>query len=424
MEWFGTLPERWETRKVNELFSERREKVSDKDFAPLSVSKGGIVPQISTVAKTNAGDNRKLVRQGDFVINSRSDRRGSSGVSLYDGSVSLINIVLTPREKTNGRYWHYLLKSHNFIEEYYRNGRGIVADLWTTRYTEMKTIYLSLPPREEQDQIARFLDWKVRRINKLINAKRRQIELLQEQKQTVINATINNTNANSVLCRYLGRFQNGISESGDFFTDGFPFVNYGDVYNNIALPETVSGKAKSSEKQQNTYSVEEGDIFFTRTSETIDEVGLTSVCFKTIKKAVFSGFVIRMRPKKNLLNNTYAKYYFRSQRVRDYFVKEMNLVTRASLGQTLLKNLPVLLPSMEEQRAVGERLDIQCEKIDRLISAIQKQISFFHEYRTRLISDVVMGKVDVRGVVVAEHESIEESTDYIDNTEEETNGID
>jgi type I restriction enzyme S subunit len=174
MPWYGKLPEWWEAHKVSELFIERREKVSDTEYAPLSVSKGGVVPQIANVAKSNAGDNRKLVRKGDFAINSRSDRRGSSGVSQQDGSVSLINIVLTPRNDTNGKYWHYLLRSHDFIEEYYRNGRGIVADLWTTRYDEMKTIYLPLPPREEQDQIVRYLDWKVSQVNKyvkLINGK-------------------------------------------------------------------------------------------------------------------------------------------------------------------------------------------------------------------------------------------------------------
>jgi type I restriction enzyme S subunit len=85
MTWYGTLPTHWEARKINDLFLERREKVSDTDYAPLSVSKGGVVPQIATVAKSNAGDNRKLVRKGDFAINSRSDRRGSSGVSGYDG---------------------------------------------------------------------------------------------------------------------------------------------------------------------------------------------------------------------------------------------------------------------------------------------------------------------------------------------------
>ena len=141
--------------------SQRKEKVSDEDFAPLSVTKNGILPQLSNAAKSNDGDNRKLVRTGDFVINSRSDRKGSCGVSSFNGSVSLINIVLTPRQDLNRRYVHYLLRSQPFSEEYYHYGRGIVADLWTTRYSEMKNIYLPVPSHSEQDQIVRYLDWQV-----------------------------------------------------------------------------------------------------------------------------------------------------------------------------------------------------------------------------------------------------------------------
>lgn len=93
--WLGELPAHWECKKIGSLFSERKEKVSDKDYAPLSVTKMGILPQLEHAAKTSDGDNRKLVCAGDFVINSRSDRKGSCGVSDRDGSVSLINIVLT-----------------------------------------------------------------------------------------------------------------------------------------------------------------------------------------------------------------------------------------------------------------------------------------------------------------------------------------
>lgn len=85
-EWLGTLPSHWNCIKIGALFSQRKEKVSDEDFAPLSVTKNGILPQLSNAAKSNDGDNRKLVRAGDFVINSRSDRKGSCGVSSYDGS--------------------------------------------------------------------------------------------------------------------------------------------------------------------------------------------------------------------------------------------------------------------------------------------------------------------------------------------------
>ena len=105
------------SEKIRQFLFERKEKVSDKDYAPLSVTKQGIFPQLENVAKTNDGDNRKLVKDGDFVINSRSDRKGSSGVSGLDGSVSLINIVLQPRKVLFGPFCNYLLKSYGFIEE-------------------------------------------------------------------------------------------------------------------------------------------------------------------------------------------------------------------------------------------------------------------------------------------------------------------
>jgi len=184
--WLGEIPSHWDCKKIGSLFTERKVKVSDKEYPPLSVAKIGVVPQLDTAVKTDAGDNRKLVRIGDFVINSRSDRKGSCGVSELDGSVSLINIVLTPRNLWNSRYVHYLLRSQPFSEEYYRNGRGIVADLWTTRYSEMKSILLPVPPRDEQDQIVRFLDWKVSSINKLIGVKQKQIAALKEFMQAEI----------------------------------------------------------------------------------------------------------------------------------------------------------------------------------------------------------------------------------------------
>ncbi len=188
--WLDELPSHWQCTKIGALFSERKSKVSDKDYAPLSVARIGVVSQLATAVKTDAGDNRKLVCAGDFVINSRSDRKGSCGVAKLDGSVSLINIVLTPRNGLSERYVHYLLRSQPFSEEYYRNGRGIVADLWTTRYSEMKSILLPVPPREEQDQIVRFLDWKVSNINKLINIKKKEIKAIDALKRSMVSHAI------------------------------------------------------------------------------------------------------------------------------------------------------------------------------------------------------------------------------------------
>lgn len=185
IKWIKQIPQHWEMKKIRSLFSERKEKVSDKEWEALSVSKQGITPQLESAVKTDNGDNRKKVCCGDFVVNSRSDRKGSCGFSDYDGSVSLISIVLKPRNII-GKYYHYLLRSNDYIEEFYRNGRGIVADLWTTRYSEMKNIELPFPPLSEQEEIVAYLDEKTAKIDLLINKELQQIDHIKDLKQTLI----------------------------------------------------------------------------------------------------------------------------------------------------------------------------------------------------------------------------------------------
>ena len=183
--WIGDIPQHWDVDKISQHFTERREKVSDKDFPALSVSKEGVTPQLETAVKTDNGDNRKKVCKGDFVVNSRSDRKGSCGFSAYDGSVSLINIVLKPRD-INGRYYHYMFRSNNYIEEFYRLGRGIVADLWTTRYIEMRNIMIPSPPISEQQEIVEYIDRKTTEIDRLVVELTYQVEYLKEYKQRLI----------------------------------------------------------------------------------------------------------------------------------------------------------------------------------------------------------------------------------------------
>lgn len=436
--WLGNIPATWDCKKIGSLFTQRKVKVSDKDYPALSVSKIGVTPQLETAVKSDNGDNRKLVKTGDFVINSRSDRKGSCGVSDLDGSVSLINIVLTPRQEWNERYVHYLLRSQPFSEEYYRYGRGIVADLWTTRYSEMKNILLPIPPRTEQDQIVRYLDWQVSKINKLIAAKKRQIVLLEEQEKVIVNGAVLHGLHHSELVdsgnKWVGHipanwdvinlgkfcsFQNGISESGDFFTSGTPFVSYGDVYRHLELPVTVKGMAKANSQQQEVFSVRAGDIFFTRTSENIEEIGMAAVCKKTIENAVFSGFIIRCRPRKRLVDIDFLKFYLQSIAVRNHFSSMMNIVIRASLGQNLLKQMPVVLPPMEEQKEIAEYLDELHLKYSRIKDSYQSEIVTLEEYKTKLISDVVTGQIDVRGIEIPEYEYVADSSDEEESGDDE-----
>lgn len=297
---------------------------------------------------------------------------------------------------------------------------------------QFERIPLIYPNFKEQQEIADFLDRETARIDQLIEKKYNLIKALEEKKAFVINSTVrvgvsrsNWENPNLFWLekypkhwelkrlRHIGVLQNGISEGADYFGSGYPFVSYGDVYKNMSLPNEVTRLAKSSLVDQSRYSVETGDVFFTRTSEVAEEIGISSVCTKTIEKATFSGFLIRFRPNKNIMNPEYAKYYFRSDIPRLFFVKEMNLVTRVSLGQNLLKNVPVLLPPLDEQKELAEFLDNKTSRIDMIIEQENLSIEKLIEMKSSLITEAVTGQLDIqkwqqRGMTDSRLDKIEE----------------
>ena len=186
LEWLGEIPDKWRLSRIGSVYELRNLKVSDKDYIPLSVTKKGVVPQLETAAKTNAHDDRKLVKKGDFVINSRSDRRGSCGISSYEGSVSLINTILAPLGEMNPRYYDWLFHTIQFGDEFYKWGHGIVDDLWTTNWWDMKKITIPVPDLEKQEKIASFLDEKCAEIDSIIETKKEQLTILDEYKKAII----------------------------------------------------------------------------------------------------------------------------------------------------------------------------------------------------------------------------------------------
>ena len=417
--WLPKIPEHWEAIKIRELFVERNQKVSDKDFAPLSVSKGGIVPQIATVAKTDNGENRKLVREGDFVINSRSDRKGSSGISSYDGSVSLINLVLRPRIACNRRYLHYLLKSIPFVEEYYRNGRGIVADLWTTRYSEMKTISIPFPSSDEQEQIVRYLDAMTAKINKLIRAKKKQIALLQEQRQAIINqAVIRGLDPNAEMkdsgIDWLGKIPKHwiLNKVGHFYqsilgkmlanTPSSPHDSFEkylcakDVhFDGVDLTDLKKMWFSPEEKMK--YRVKPGDLL-------VVEGGAGAG-----GAAVFNGFsenlyvqnsIHIVRPKGNNTTVQFLYYWIYALVGRKYIDFSCNKATIPHFTGDKLFEMPFVLAPLAEQKEIVNYLDIVCRKYDTIIDKLNNEINLSTEYKNSLISSVVTGQTDVRNIPV------------------------
>lgn len=190
IDWIGATPRHWSLLRTSALYDLRAEKVSDKDYLPLSITMSGVIPQLETVAKTTDGDNRKLVRAGDFVINSRSDRRGACGISPQDGSCSLINTVLAPKGSIHNPFFSYLFRSSLFSDEFYRWGHGIHNDLWTTNWSDMKSIQVPVPPIEEQKAIARYLDDKMDGIDSSAAGLNAQIEKLGKYRKQVINDAV------------------------------------------------------------------------------------------------------------------------------------------------------------------------------------------------------------------------------------------
>ena len=190
IEWIADIPEHWSVSKIGGLYSLRVTKVSDRDYPPLSVTNKGILPQLETAAKTNAHDDRKLVCKGDFAINSRSDRRGSCGISSYTGSVSLINTILRPMTEMHPQYYDWLFHTIQFGDEFYKWGHGIVDDLWTTGWQDMKKISIPTPPITEQAVIADFLDEQCAEIDTLVTDIQSQIEALEEYKRSVITEAV------------------------------------------------------------------------------------------------------------------------------------------------------------------------------------------------------------------------------------------
>jgi len=173
--WLSDIPEHWNSRKIKYVFSERVEKGYPDEPLLVASQNMGVVPKNvygnRTVEATKDLHNLKLVRVGDFVISLRSFQGGLE-YAYYQGIISPAYTVMIPNDYITSGYFRYLAKSKLFIELLQMCVTGI-REGQNIDYGKLKNHLMPLPPREEQDQIVRFLDWKVSQINKLINAKKK-----------------------------------------------------------------------------------------------------------------------------------------------------------------------------------------------------------------------------------------------------------
>ncbi|HDX8363103.1 TPA: restriction endonuclease subunit S [Aeromonas veronii] len=427
--WIEKYPSHWECSKVKyyleKLIAGGTPESGNADYwidsgegTPwVSIADITLNPDVSTTKKdvTDAGikaKNLKILPKGT-VLYSIFASLGKVGEAKVRLTTNQAILGLVPTKKLNKelfKYWLHSVEAHLGLLSSSNTQDNLNAE-------KVGNLPILLPPAEEQQTIAAFLDYETARIDRLIAQQQRLIELLKEKRQAVIShAVTKGLNPDATMkdsgiewlgqvpehwivkpLRHLGYCQNGINIGAEAFGSGYPFVSYGDAYKNRVLPETGSGLVQSTPEDRKRYSLLAGDVLFTRTSETIEEIGFASTCLKTIENACFAGFLIRFRPNPNDLDANYSKYYFSNQLLRAFFIKEMNLITRASLSQDLLKAMPVVLPPRTEQKAIAEVLDEKSKRFDRLQQLGDEQIKILQERRTALISAAVTGKIDLRG---------------------------
>ncbi|WP_312105767.1 restriction endonuclease subunit S [Acinetobacter venetianus] len=408
VEWLGDIPSHWEIKRLGSFFEERREKVSDTDYPALSVTKNGIVPQLDNAAKTDAGDNRKLVKVNDFVINSRSDRKGSSGVSPYTGSVSLISIVMEPH-RIYPPYAHHLLRSYPFQEEFYRYGKGIVADLWSTNSSEMKNILLPDLTIEEQEKIANFLDHETAQIDTLIAKQEKLIELLKEKRQAVIShAVTKGLNPNVPMkdsgVEWLGevpehwkvikfnhvvQIRNGLVDPRD------------DKFKNLILYapnhiEKATGKIlykETAEEQgadSNKYLCFKGEVIYSKIRPALAKV---AICEEAT--ALCSADMYPM-DSYNGLSNQFLYYFILSDSFTEAVILDSDRVAMPKINRESLSDYKLPIPPMNEQLKIIDFIEMTGKYLDCLETKAVQAIQLMQERRTALISAAVTGKIDVR----------------------------
>ena len=402
LEWIGEIPAEWGLSKIGQVYRLRNTKVSDTDYPPLSVTNKGIVPQLDTAAKTNAHDDRKLVRKGDFAINSRSDRRGSCGISDYDGSVSLINTILAPLGEMNPGYYDWLFHTVQFGDEFYKFGHGIVDDLWTTGWQDMKKITIPTPPLAEQRRIADFLDAKCAEIDALTADIQTQIDTLEQYKRSIITETVTK----------------GLNPDAEMKDSGIEWVgqmplawdavpnkylmykvkNVCPVYNgedilslttNGVIIRALNGGGKMPTSFDGYQKVTPGNLLMC-----LFDIDVTPRCIGLVKNfgltsPAYSQFVMR--------TGVYAPYYYYYYLMVDYTKELLHMAKnlRHSLTEDQLGAIKAPNPPYEEQVQIAEFLDKKCVEISRVIEDKNKQLATLDEYKKSLIFEYVTGKKEV-----------------------------
>ncbi|MFH1861372.1 MAG: restriction endonuclease subunit S [bacterium] len=445
--WLGEVPGQWEVLPNRAIFTEVKERNHPEDqMLSVTITKG-VIPQKTLLADSSKKDSSnqdksayKVVRPGDIAYNKMRAWQGAIGVSDYQGIVSPAYVVQRPRDGAHPRYFHYLLRTPSFAKEAERWSYGITSDMWSLRPEHFKMIYGCVPPPPEQTVIVRFVDYMHRRILRYIRAKQKLIKLLEEQKQAIIHRAVTRGLDPNVrlkpsgvewlgevpehwevrqlrrLCRKIktGGTPTGADEK--FFEEGgFNWHTPSDFHDAITL-----GDASRQLSKQGVQAV----ITFPR--DTILMIGIGATIGKVSisrKPCSCNQQINAILPNYKLVCLNYLAYYLRT--LRNYILNCGKFTTMPIINQDETKRLPALLPPIHEQTEITDHIEREIKPFTESITRTEREIALIREYRTRLIADVVMGKLDVREAAANLPEETEEpepldGADELSDAEEET----
>jgi type I restriction enzyme S subunit len=430
MPWLERIPSHWKQRKVKYLFDERVEKGYPDEALLAATQTKGVVPKHMYENRTVVAQKDlhllKLVKKGDFVISLRSFQGGIE-YAYYQGIISPAYTIMIPKNEIAPGYFKHIGKSRSFIELLKLCVTGI-REGQNIDYNELKNSIIPLPPKEEQDQIAKFLDNRLSKINRFIKAKKKQIELLKELKQAIINQVVTKGIDPSVPMkdsgvnwvkeipthwkikhtRYLWKERketNHVEEQLLSVT-----INRGIIPQSELLSTTV--KRDTSNLDKTKYKlVLQNDIAYNKMRMWQGAVGVSKF------RGIVSPAYIVLKPIKEI-NYYYYHYLLRTPNYigESYRFSYGICDDQLSLRYEDFKGMSIIVPPKEEQDQIAKFLDNRLSKINRFIKAKKKQIELLKEYRTSLISAVVTGKVDVR------HIPVEDTDEFIEDMDEEEIG--
>jgi type I restriction enzyme, S subunit len=436
VEWLGEVPDHWEVVPNRVLFDE----VKDRDWPNeemLSVTiRKGVVRQADLLADSSQKDssnldrsNYKLVQRGDVVYNKMRAWQGAIGVSPYRGIVSPAYVIQCPRENGRPRYFHHLFRSPAFAREAERWSYGITSDMWSLRPQHFKLIQTCLPPASEQDAIVRFIDYVDRRIRRYIRAKRRLIKLLEEQKQALIHQAVTGQIDVRTGKPYPAYKSSGIEWLGEV-PEHWRVTRVKAEFlclNSRRIPLSSSERGKMMARRYDYYGasgvIDKVDNYLFEDELLLIAEDGANLVLRNLPLAIIARGKFWVNNHAHILKPRRGNIeYLAAVMERLDYKPWISGAAQPKLTKDRIMAIAIAVPSPEEQDTIMQWANAETRSIRSGITRANREIDLLNEYRTRLIADVVTGKLDVREAAASLSEKSQEpevGDDEVDEDDEQ-----